>query len=98
MGIILAEFEQYFNYNPIEDFSPHEYQKIISDLYRSSSVCSAAFNKAALITCTQKSRLYYISDSYAELTGYSKEEVLSVGDQFVKSIMHPDDLKDLAIL
>lgn len=98
MGIILTEFEQYFNNNPLEDFSPHEYKKIISDLYRSSSVCSAAFNKAALITCTQRSQLYYISDSYRQLTGYSKEEVLSMGDQFIMNIMHPDDLEDLAIL
>lgn len=98
MGIILTEFEQYFNYNPIEDFSPNEYLKIISDLYRSSSVCSAAFNKAALITCTQKSQLYYISESYRALSGYSQEEVLSLGDQFIMHIMHPDDLRDVTVV
>ena len=98
MGIILTEFEEYFNCDPVEDFSPHEYQKIISDLYRSSSVCSAAFNKAALITCMKKSQLYYISDSYQKLTGYSKEEVLSMGDQFIMHIMHPDDLKEITNL
>lgn len=97
MGIIITDFNEYFNRNKITDNSIiNKGMHILNESARSSDLFSASSNKPMHITSTIDSILYYISDSYMHLTGYSRSEIKSFGSDFINSIIHPVDKTELA--
>lgn len=96
MGIILTDFNEYFNRNKITDNTVITTGlHILNESARSSDLFSFSARKSIHITSTIDSVLYYISDSFMHLTGYSKSEIKSSGNNFINSIIHPSDKIEL---
>ncbi|MGL5563561.1 MAG: LuxR C-terminal-related transcriptional regulator [Tannerellaceae bacterium] len=96
MGILLTDFNDYFNKNQIIDSTIiNKGLHILDESTRGSDLFSASMNRSIHITSTFDSILYYISDSYMRLTGYTKSEILSFGNNFINKIIHPSDKIEL---
>ena len=98
MGILLKDFESYFVNVEGDELFIDIHRPFIDDLERWASVCSAAFEKASFINATQTEDVYFISNSFLALTGYSEEEASESGVGFLSNLVHPDDQELLRII
>lgn len=92
MGLILLNIENYFSDNPESDLYLEKHKPFLDDLYRWVPLCSAAFERATFISGCMDSKVYFISDSFIEISGYSKKEILANPDNFLHEIIHQRDL------
>lgn len=90
--MVLHDIKDYFSQDPEDDLFYEKHIIFLEDMERWASLCSAAFERATFISGCQNSRVYYISDSLAEITGYSKAEIKEIGNDFLNHIIHPADL------
>lgn len=78
-----------------KELNKESLEKATTDFLRSSIVCGDALEKATLITCVEKSNVYYMSDSFLKLTGYTREETKLFGPNFFTHLMRKEDLEIL---
>ncbi|MGL6177825.1 MAG: LuxR C-terminal-related transcriptional regulator [Tannerellaceae bacterium] len=78
-----------------QDINREDLEESTADFLRSSIVCADALQKAMIITCANKSNVYYMSDSFFELTGYTRKEAEVYGPNFITHLMKKADLEIL---
>lgn len=87
------DIDEYLARSNKKEFDKESLQKATTDFLRSSIVCGDALEKATLITCADKSNVYYMSDSFLKLTGYTREETERFGPNFIVHIMKKEDIE-----
>lgn len=87
------DIDEYIARSNKKDFDKESLEKSTTDFLRSSIVCGDALEKATLITCADRSNVYYMSDSFLKLTGYTREETELYGPNFITHIMKKEDLQ-----
>lgn len=87
------DINEYLSRSNKMEFDKELLEKATTDFLRSSIVCGDALEKATLITCADKSNVYYMSDSFLKLTGYTREETDFFGPNFIMHIMRKEDLQ-----
>lgn len=91
MGLVLNDFKEYFSQDPEDDLFYDNHKPFLDDLERWASLCSAAFERATFISGCLNGKVYFISDSLAEISGYKKSEIMEKHTDFLHQIIHPTD-------
>lgn len=98
MSLLLKRFESFFSEDPDDSLYIGNHQFFVDDLQRWFEVCSSAFEKASFVHNRMDDQLYLVSQSFIDLLGYSKEEILIMGSYFLKKLMHPVDIAELDLI
>lgn len=87
MGLQFKPFDELLTNELYRDTDLVAFKQTVHDLIRHASVYSKAMNNAFMIATTYKGEIYYISDDLIQLTGYTADELLSIGNEFIRKLM-----------
>ncbi|MGL4331985.1 MAG: LuxR C-terminal-related transcriptional regulator [Bacteroidales bacterium] len=93
MGLFLLNIEDYFSNEPNSELYINKHRPFLDDLYRWAPLCSAAFERATYISGCYDTKVYFLSNSFIAISGYTKEEITKKADNFLLNIIHPADIK-----
>ena len=91
MGLQFKPFTELLTNEIYQNIDPVVFKQTVQDLIRHASVYSNATNKAFMIASALKGEVYYISDELIKLTGYTAQELESMGCRFTKTLMLPEE-------
>lgn len=92
MGLFIQNIENYFSKDSSSNLYIGHHASFLDDLHRWAPLCSAVFERATFISGCRNKKVYFLSNSFIELCGYSKEEVLKKPVNFLPEIVHPKDI------
>ncbi|MGL5318918.1 MAG: LuxR C-terminal-related transcriptional regulator [Bacteroidales bacterium] len=95
MGLFLLNIESYFSEDQESELYKVKHLNFLDDLARWACLCSAAFQRASFISGCLDKKVYFLSHSFIEVSGYDKSEILSNPDDFMRKITHPSDVEHI---
>lgn len=89
MGLQFKPFHELLTDEAYQNIDPVAFEQTVHDLIRHATVYSKATSEAFIIASALKGEVFYISDDFIKLSGYSSLELQEIGNEFTKKLMRP---------